>query len=385
MRKLLCVLLALALPGLTAALGEPMAPDQALIDRFEDVWVDGNVAVEIWYDDGFFHCSAVRGDGGDDSDVWTYETCVYDAGQDALVCEGGERYLDHYENGELASERVAEGLTATFAFNDEGFLIWYDSEGLFENLALQRLSDAEQAEYWEAAKAFLGTWQCDRATIEISPAGEDVQVLVYWGGSAFETSEWVYTCVFDEYENTLTSVGEATRTDVVFDESGEQQSADVLYTDGSAVFRLDGNGCLVWEDGKENAGDGMAFERVDDGEAELAARFAGRWAAGRATIEIEPEDDAWRVNVLWGNSAADSIVWDYTCVYDEEMDALISVGGATKKDVFYGEDGEIASEELLYNDGAALFELDADGNLRWNDAVEDIAEDMPFEYVAPLE
>lgn len=386
MKKLLCALLAFALAFmLTAAVAEPMAPDQDVIDRFEDVWVDGNVAVEIWYDDGWFHCSAVRSNGDDESDVWVYETCSYDAGQDAIVCEEGERYFDHLEGEELASDLVGEGLTAIFAFNDEGSLIWYDSEGLFETLGLRRLAEAEEEEYWEAAKVFLGRWQCDRCTIEISPEADDVKVLVYWGGSASETAEWVYTCVFDEYENTLTCEGEGTCTDIVYDENGEQVSAETLYTDGAALFRIDENGCLVWDDLKEDAGEGMAFERIDELDANAASRFEGRWAAGRATLEIWPEDGGYRVNVMWGNSAADSIVWDYTCLYDGEIDALVSVDGATKQDVFFDETGEVASSELLYDDGAAVFTFDGNGCLLWNDAVEDIAGDMAFEYVAPLD
>ena len=386
MKKLLCVLLALVLAGLSAmAVAEPEAPDQELIDRFEDVWVDGDYAVEIWYDDGYFNCSAVRSNGEDDSDVWTYETCVYDAEQDALVCSGGERYFDHYVGDEFISDLVASDLTASFAFNDDERLVWTDSEGLCEGLALQRLFDAEEEEYWQAAGIFMGRWQCDRCTIEISPEDEYVQVLIYWGGSASETMEWVYTCLFDEYENTLTSVGEATMTDVIYGEDGELESAEPLYTDGAAVFSLDDDGCLIWDDQKEQRGEGMAFERLEDWDADPAARFEGLWAAGRATIEIAPDEDAYLVTVQWGNSAADSIVWEYTCLYDEELDGLVSVGEATKSDVFYGEDGEIASSELMYDDGAAVFTFDDDGRLIWDDAVEDAAGDMAFEAVPPLD
>ena len=105
----------------------------------------------------------------------------------------------------------------------------------------------------------------------------------------------------------------------------------------------------------------------------------------RATIEIAPDEDAYLVTVQWGNSAADSIVWEYTCLYDEELDGLVSVGEATKSDVFYGEDGEIASSELMYDDGAAVFTFDDDGRLIWDDAVEDAAGVMAFEAVPPLD
>ena len=109
MKKLMSVVLALALVCLSAALAEAIEPDQDLIDRFEDVWVDGDAAVEIWYDDGTFHCSAVLGDE-DESSVWEFETCTYDAEDDALIFEGGERYSQTYVDDDLVSELAAQDL-----------------------------------------------------------------------------------------------------------------------------------------------------------------------------------------------------------------------------------------------------------------------------------
>lgn len=380
MKKLLSALLALALVlGLAAAVAEA-GIDPEVIDRFEDVWVAESMAVEIWYDGGAFHCSAVMGDGGDSGEVWEYEKCAYDAEQDAIVCEGGARYTQHHDaDGELEAELAAEGLSAVCRFDEAGNLLFEDSEGLCEGSVLQRLFDAEEEEYWEAASVFEGSWQCGRCTIEISPEEDDLKVLIYWGSSASETAEWVYTCEFDEYENTLTSVGEGIRTDVTYGSDGELISAEELYTDGAAVFRFDGNGCLVWDDLKENAGDGMTFERLDLYDYDNSSAFEGRWGTGRCSIEITPEDDAYRVFIQWGNSAADCIEWTYTCLYDETLDGLVSVGEATKADVFYGQDGEITDTELFYNDGVATFFIDGNDCLHWYDEVDDAGEDMAFE------
>ena len=382
MKKFLSALLALALTlCLPAAIAEA-GIDPEVIDRFEDVWVGENMAVEIWYDSGAFHCSAVMGGGGDAGEVWEYETCAYDPELDAIVCEGGARYSQsHDAEGELRAELAAEDLTAVFSFDEVGDLLFNDSEGLCEESALQRLFDAEEAEYWEAASVFEGSWQCGRCTIEISPEEDDLKVLIYWGSSASETAEWVYTCLYDEDTNTLSSEGEGIRTDVTFGSDGELISAEELYTDGEAVFRFDGNGCLVWDDLKENAGDGMTFERLEMYGYDNSGAFEGLWAVGRCSIEITPEDDAYRVFVQWGNSAADCIEWTYTCLYDEVLDGLVSVGEATKADVFYDQGGEISDTELFYSDGVATFFIDGNDRLHWYDEVEDAGEDMAFERV----
>ena len=378
MKKWLCMLLALLLALATGALAEA-EPDADVIERFEDVWVGDDFAVEIWYDGGF-HCSAVLSGEDDAGDVWEFGGCAYDAEQDALICEDGTRYAQAFdEAGELQSTVAGENLTAVLAFDENGSLVFDDSEGICGGWALQRLFDAEEQEYWKAAEVFIGSWQCGRCNVEISPEEDDLKVLIYWGNSATEVVEWVYTCQFDEAENTLTSFGEASKTLVTFGEDGELVSAEEAYRDGAAVFRFDGNGCMVWEDAKENAGDGLTFERSDMEEYGDTGAFEGRWGAGRCSIEISPEDDGYRVFVQWGNSAADSIEWEYTCLYDEELDGLVSVGEATKADVFYDENGEISDTELFYSDGVATFTLDENDGLHWNDEIENAGEDLVFE------
>ena len=379
MKKRLCLLLALLLALATGALAEP-EPEADVIERFEDVWVGDDFAVEIWYEGGAFHCSAVLSGEDDAGNVWEFGGCAYNPEQDALICEDGARYTQTYDAaGELESTLAADQLTAVLAFDENDNLVFQDSEGLCGSYALRRLFDAEEEAYWEAAEVFIGSWQCGRCNVEISPEEDDLKVLIYWGGSASEVVEWVYTCQFDEYLNTLTSFGEASKTLVTFGEDGELVSAEEEYNDGEAVFRFDGNGCLVWEDAKENAGDGMAFERSDLDDYGDSGAFEGRWGAGRCAIEISPEDDGYRVFVQWGNSAADSIEWEYTCLYDEELDGLVSVGEATKADVFYDENGGISDTELFYNDGVATFTLDENDCLHWHDEIEDAGEDLVFE------
>jgi hypothetical protein len=150
MKKWISLLLigAIALLGFAVAEGSDAAVDEKIIDRFSDTWVDGGMAVEIWYDEGAFHCRATLDMGNDETNVWHYDRCRYDAGKDVLVCEAGRRALEHYDEAakEMKSVQAAGDLTAEFCFDGGEKLLWNDSEGLARGFELQRLEAAEEAE-----------------------------------------------------------------------------------------------------------------------------------------------------------------------------------------------------------------------------------------------
>lgn len=263
MKKMLAMLAALVLTLCACACAE--APEEAVIDRFSDVWVDDGIAVEIWYgeDDSAFHCSAVLGDGDDENDVWEYEACRYDAEKDALICEGGVHTHETYDESaqSTTSEVVSEGLTAEFGFRDgEDALIWKESEGVAKDFVLRRLTDAESDDYAQA-QAYVGRWGCDRATIDIAD-NEDgsYAVDITWGNSAAEASEWHYTCLYDANAHRLYNVEPGTRAEVTYAENGDVASTEVVYEDGEATFAIEDDGRLIWNDMKENAAEGMRFE-----------------------------------------------------------------------------------------------------------------------------
>lgn len=116
------------------------------------------------------------------------------------------------------------------------------------------------------AAVYEGAWQCDRATAEMYWEEEGFKVLISWGSSAWETTEWEYSCFYHEDDNTLVSMPFGIRTDLVYDDNGNETSATTVYDDGQATFKIDENGHLIWIDEKENAGDGMLFEKLDDSE-----------------------------------------------------------------------------------------------------------------------
>ena len=126
------------------------------------------------------------------------------------------------------------------------------------------LAESENAQAAPSPDPYSGIWQCDRATAEIVWEEEGYRVLIHWGSSAWEATEWEYSCDYREEDHTMVSMPSGVRTELVFNDAGEQTSFTVVYEDGEAVFSLDGEGCLIWQDKKDNAGEGMRFVRTGD-------------------------------------------------------------------------------------------------------------------------
>lgn len=96
--------------------------------------------------------------------------------------------------------------------------------------------------------------------------------------------------------------------------------------------------------------------------------YVGVWGKDRITLVIEQTDDGLGATVTWPGSAWELAQWEYTgLTYDEVSDALSTTETGVKTLLVFGEDGEIASSEVEYDDGAALFKLNDDGTLTWTD------------------
>ena len=112
------------------------------------------------------------------------------------------------------------------------------------------------------AEAFEGVWQCDRASIEMYWEEMGFKVTVQHAGSAWEEYQWDYSCSWDEDSKTLVSLPFGLLTKFVYNDDGDVVSSEEIYSDGEASFSLDGEGCLIWKDEKENAGEGMRFVKM---------------------------------------------------------------------------------------------------------------------------
>lgn len=107
--------------------------------------------------------------------------------------------------------------------------------------------------------------------------------------------------------------------------------------------------------------------------------YLGTWGCGRATIVISDEHPGYRIEITWGNSAAEVTEWNYYCPYTLTDGKLVSEPTGVKADLTYGEDGEVAESVTGYEDGQATFSIGEDDRLTWEDAKENAGEDMAFE------
>lgn len=178
---------------------------------------------------------------------------------------GAVKYCFYEEDGTLWATFNCNERASDLYSEDDGGIHFVGSEFIDENEdSFDTLNDYEDAEFLHEtsegveAAFYEGFWSCDRCAITIVAAENDeYNVYIAWGSSAYETSEWQYTCTYDEYTATLVCDGTGIMEDVVYGDDGAEERTEV-YTDGTAAFIMR-EGTLTWLDQKEKAGDGMVF------------------------------------------------------------------------------------------------------------------------------
>ena len=226
--------------------------------------------------------------------------------------------------------------------------------------------------------AFAGTWRCENYTVQIDDDNGAYRCVVTLNATPDTETRWSYTdCRYDVETGALVCA-DGVKSHTIY--AGSDISTQTMGFNLQAEFTLDGDS-LEWNELRDGEGDDMVFFRAGSGaaseeEAGDGDAFLGTWACGRATIEITAEDDDYHVEIDWADSASEEYHWEYDCEYDASSDSL--VGEGTLTDRVYGEDGEVESEEELYDDGAAEFTINDEGGLLWDDWEEQAAEDMVF-------
>ena len=124
---------------------------------------------------------------------------------------------------------------------------------------------------------FIGTYASGRASIFIGATDESngANATVTWSSSAAENSTWVMSGTFDP-ETLQFEYHDCVRTDYVYNESGDVESQEEVYTGGHGFMTFtDGDPLtLTWQDDQEHMADDMVFEYVgmvpDDGSVGMA-------------------------------------------------------------------------------------------------------------------
>lgn len=105
---------------------------------------------------------------------------------------------------------------------------------------------------------YAGIYGADRCTVRIEPLNaEEAKIRITWGSSAWESSVWEMTAVFDPNTYTLTYT-DCVMADLVYDDDGNE-TRTVRYENGKGSFRLQPDHSMQWLDAQEDAGADMEF------------------------------------------------------------------------------------------------------------------------------
>lgn len=107
--------------------------------------------------------------------------------------------------------------------------------------------------------------------------------------------------------------------------------------------------------------------------------FVGTYGCDRATMIVECKDaDEAQFTVTWSSSAATHAEWTMSGKLDTDK-LTVDYTDCVKKEVTFNEDGSVASEDVIYEDGTGTITFSAeDYTLTWDDAKEHVADGMVF-------
>ncbi len=113
--------------------------------------------------------------------------------------------------------------------------------------------------------------------------------------------------------------------------------------------------------------------------------FDSQWAAGSFKADLLAEDEGFRVTVIRSDSLTQRTVWDYSAQYNGETRTLEAplFGCKTRQEL--SPEGEVLSETVEYEDGAAVFSLNDAGALVWEDRKEDAGKGLEMGKIGRFE
>lgn len=131
---------------------------------------------------------------------------------------------------------------------------------------------------------------------------------------------------------------------------------------------------------------GEAYENIvlnENGEIKIDGgiyQFSGLWyntAGDRCSMSIVCMDEQSAfIEIDWANSAYESSHWTFDAVYSEDDNSLVYENGSCYQQ-YYNDDGSI-DETLVYDNGTGSFKLDENGEIYWQDDMENAGESALF-------
>ena len=109
--------------------------------------------------------------------------------------------------------------------------------------------------------------------------------------------------------------------------------------------------------------------------------FVGEYQCDRAhaLVECFGYDEAF-ITIEWGSSAWELTRWIIVGKLDTDT-LTINYSGASKANLVYDDQGEVKSEESVYDDGTGTIAFHDDGTFTWHEDQSESGEDLVFEWI----
>lgn len=327
------------------------------------------------YPDGSIYGCSFHGQLSDpepvDEFTWTAKiSAEQDEGQVPEAIEDGIRYVTAAPYGLEKARTVTIYLPGTPVDQlPEGFLIWShlqeidpdakaipyyaiwneaDEAGFVSDIfPMNAPADDEIGYYpddYPESRPYVNTWVAENGDWRIEVYGEDggIKPMVVHRLGDNKEDIWEYATALNPDKTALTAVpfGLHYRQDTVTYDWDE-----TYYEDGDAVFTLNENGQLLWNDLKENAGKGLVFDKIGN-------FYGGRWMKGNTEVIFHD----------WYEGE-----YDIRCFQYGENDAILA--DAILKGVYDPETDTITAEGFFDPDApfTVVFSYDEQNNVVWTE------------------
>ena len=156
---------------------------------------------------------------------------------------------------------------------------------------------ADEVPQAEAGKKFESDWACLGGRAEIYYEEQGYRIMLTIEKDNNSGSVWEYSCYYHEDTDSLVSAT-SSRTDfTISSENGERVYGVSTYEgfddkEHYAEFTIDQDGCLIWNDHREDAGAGLKFANI--------GRFEGLWKNQKEEVEVQ---------FMWNGLTADEMFY----------------------------------------------------------------------------
>ncbi len=240
----------------------------------------------------------------------------------------------------------------------------------------------------------------DDLTVTVSEEGEDGLLLAVEGGETYH---------FNRYEMPEATIIVTANTEgwgyIAYAEGEGFPEIDTEYPTQSAYIGLAepavysfaarpqaGNIFVKWTKNGEDFSTEPQFTALLDESADYIAVFeedpdwlspviyhAGEYQCGRAHAAVRHAgfEDAW-ITIQWGSSAWELTQWDIFGTLEADTQT-IAYSGCTKSNLVYDDNGELQSQETVYEGGTGTIVFHGDGAFTWHEDQSESGNDLVFE------